>query len=154
MGRGNVKTKDRRTKNIKNKRQKNKEAKKQKEKKTADREQKQQRKQQRKQKRVGVMTIETKKEGAKLIVELKGRLDTTTAPELEELLKKEIEGVTDLQMDFAGLEYISSAGLRVMLYASKTMKGRDGSFVIRNACKDVMDVFVITGFADKMTIES
>lgn len=100
------------------------------------------------------MTIETKKEGTELIIEPKGRLDTTTAPKLEELLKQEIEGVTDLQMDFAGLEYISSAGLRVLLYASKTMKGKDGTFVIRNACKDIMEVFVITGFADKLTIEN
>lgn len=100
------------------------------------------------------MTIDTKKEGTKLIIEPKGRLDTTTAPKLEELLKQEIEGVTDLQMDFAGLEYISSAGLRVLLYASKTMKGRDGTFLIRNAGKDIMEVFVITGFADKLTIEN
>lgn len=84
----------------------------------------------------------------------KGRLDTTTAPKLEELLKQEIEGLTDLQMDFAGLEYISSAGLRVLLFASKTMKGNDGTFVIRNVCKDIMEVLVITGFADKLTIEN
>lgn len=104
--------------------------------------------------RVGVMTIETKKEGTKLILGLWGRLDTTTAPRLEELLKQETEGVKDLQMDFAGVEYISSAGLRVLLYASKTMKGRNGKLVIRNAGKDVMEVFVITGFADRLTIEN
>ena len=56
--------------------------------------------------------------------------------------------------DFSGLEYISSAGLRVLLYASKTMKGRNGKLVIRNAGKDVMEVFVITGFADRLTIEN
>lgn len=83
-----------------------------------------------------------------------GRLDTTTSPELEELLKQEIGGVTDLRMDFAKLEYISSAGLRVLLYASKAMKSGGGRFVIRNVCKDIMDVFVITGFADKLTIEN
>ena len=104
--------------------------------------------------RVGVMTIETKKEGTKLILGLWGRLDTTTAPRLEELLKQETAGVKDLQMDFAGVEYISSAGLRVLLYASKTMKGRDGKLVIRNVGKDVMEVFVITGFADRLTIEN
>ncbi len=104
--------------------------------------------------RVGVMTIEAKKEGTKLILGLWGRLDTTTAPRLEEVLKQETEGVKDLQMDFAGVEYISSAGLRVLLYASKTMKGRDGKLVIRNVGKDVMEVFVITGFADRLTIEN
>lgn len=102
---------------------------------------------------MGVMTIETKKEGTKLCIAPKGRLDTTTAPELEGLLKQEIGGVTELQMDFANLEYISSAGLRVLLYASKAMKGIEGKLVIRNVCKDIMDVFVITGFADKLTIE-
>lgn len=83
----------------------------------------------------------------------KGRLDTTTSPKLEELLKQEIDGVTDLQMDFGGLEYISSAGLRVLLYASKAMRNGNGKLVIRNVCKDIRDVFVITGFADKLTIE-
>lgn len=99
------------------------------------------------------MTIETKKEGTKLIVEPKGRLDTATAPKLEELLKQELAFVTALEMDFADLTYISSAGLRVLLYASKTMKGKDGAFVIRNVGKAVMDVLFITGFADRLTIE-
>lgn len=99
------------------------------------------------------MTIETKKEETKFIVKPKGRLDTATAPELEELLKQELEDVTALEMDFAGLTYISSAGLRVLLYASKTMKKKDGVFVIRNVGKAVMDVLFITGFADRLTIE-
>ena len=99
------------------------------------------------------MTIESKKEGTKLSIAPKGRLDTTTSPKLEELLKQEIDGVTGLQMDFGGLEYISSAGLRVLLYASKAMRSGNGKLVIRNVCKDIRDVFVITGFADKLTIE-
>ena len=98
------------------------------------------------------MKIEKKAEGSKLTVALEGRLDTTTAPELEEALKDALEKVDDLTMDFSGLEYISSAGLRVVLGARKAM-GNSGTFVVRNLCSDVREIFDITGFSDIITIE-
>ena len=99
------------------------------------------------------MTIEKKLENGNLELKVAGRLDTTTAPQLEAELKASIEGVTSLVFNFEGLEYISSAGLRVLLYAQKTMN-RQGSMVIRGANSDVMDVFEVTGFQDILTIEA
>ena len=98
------------------------------------------------------MTIDKKQEAGKLTIALKGRLDTTTSPQLEAELKTALSGVTDLVFDFKNLEYISSAGLRVLLATQKAML-RQGSMVIRNANQDVMDVFEVTGFADILTIE-
>ncbi len=98
------------------------------------------------------MTITKKADGEKLEIRLEGRLDTTTAPQLEAELKESILGVTDLRMDFTDLAYISSAGLRVLLSAQKVMN-RQGSMVICNANEDVMDVFDVTGFVDILTIE-
>lgn len=83
---------------------------------------------------------------------LEGRLDTTTAPQLEVELKRSISGITELIFDFAGLEYISSAGLRVLLAAQKVMN-KQGSLTIRNVNSVVMEVFEITGFVDILTIE-
>ncbi len=83
---------------------------------------------------------------------LVGRLDTTTAPELNEELKSLFEnGVKDLVLDFKELEYISSAGLRELLYAQKNIG--DGSVTIRNVNEEIMEVFEITGFVDILTIE-
>lgn len=87
-----------------------------------------------------------------LALALIGRLDTTTAPQLEEIIKNELEGVSALSLDFEKLEYISSAGLRVLLAAQKIMN-RQGDMVIRNANADIKEVFDITGFADILTIE-
>ena len=84
---------------------------------------------------------------------LQGRLDTTTSPQLENELKTALDGVTELIFDLAGLEYISSAGLRVLLSAQKTMN-KQGSMTIRNVNSDVMDVFDVTGFVDILNIES
>lgn len=98
------------------------------------------------------MKIQTTAEGTKLTIALDGRMDTTSAPQLEEVLKEKLRGVTDLVMDFADLAYISSAGLRVLLAAMKLMK-KQGSMVIRNVNETVMDVFEVTGFADMLTIE-
>ena len=97
------------------------------------------------------MTIEKKQENTTLTMALIGRLDTTTAPELEAEVKK-LDGVTDLFFDFADLEYISSAGLRVLLTAQKIMGGQ-GRMVLRNVNETIRDVFEITGFADILTIE-
>lgn len=98
------------------------------------------------------MTINKRAEGSRLSIALEGRLDTTTAPLLEGELKQSLEGVTELEFDFAGLEYISSAGLRVLLSVQKTMN-RQGAMVIRNVNQIIREVFEITGFVDILTIE-
>lgn len=98
------------------------------------------------------MTIEKKVNGSELSVTLTGRLDTTTAPELEAALKESMDGVENLILDFTGLEYLSSAGLRVLLAAQKTMN-KQGSMVIRNVNDTIQEVFEITGFADILTVE-
>ena len=98
------------------------------------------------------MTIDKQINGSELTLSLTGRLDTTTAPELETVIKENIGGVTNLVMDFAGLEYLSSAGLRVILSAQKTMN-KQGEMVIRNVNETINEVFEITGFIDILTIE-
>ena len=98
------------------------------------------------------MTIDKKEQGTELEMKLTGRLDTTTAPKLEAELKHSINDITSLVMDFTGLEYLSSAGLRVLLSAQKVMK-KQGSMVIRNVNDTIMEVFEITGFVDILTIE-
>lgn len=98
------------------------------------------------------MEIKKIQEGTALTIELEGRLDTTTAPGLEAELRSSIGGVTELAFDFKALEYISSAGLRVILSAQKVMN-KQGSMVIRNVNENVMDVFEVTGFVDILTIE-
>lgn len=98
------------------------------------------------------MTIDKKAEGGKLTIALEGRLDTTTAPQLEGELKHSISGVTELILDFAKLEYISSAGLRVLLAAQKVMN-KQGSMVIKNVNATIAEVFEITGFSDILTVE-
>lgn len=98
------------------------------------------------------MQINKTKNDSNLTLALSGRLDTNTAPLLEAELGNGLDGVTDLVLDFANLEYISSAGLRVILSAQKEMNAR-GKMVIKNVCADIMDVFDITGFSDILTIE-
>lgn len=98
------------------------------------------------------MTIDKQLNGSELTLALNGRLDTTTAPELEAVIKESIAGVTNLVMDFAELEYLSSAGLRVILSAQKTMN-KQGEMVIRNVNETINEVFEITGFIDILTIE-
>ena len=99
------------------------------------------------------MTISQNKEGSKLTITLEGRLDTTTAPELETERKTALDGVTELVFDIKDLAYISSAGLRVLLSAQKVMN-KQGSMVIRGASEEVMEIFDVTGFVDILTIES
>lgn len=98
------------------------------------------------------MTIEKTVEGTELNLALTGRLDTTTAPQLETELKRSIGGVESLVLDFAGLEYLSSAGLRVLLAAQKVMN-KQGKMVIINVNETISEVFEITGFSDILTIE-
>lgn len=97
------------------------------------------------------MTIDKKLEGNVLNVAITGRLDTTTAPALEEDLKPALDGVSELNLDFSGLEYISSAGLRVLLSVQKIMN-KQGSMKISNVIPEIMEVFDITGFTDILTI--
>ena len=98
------------------------------------------------------MEIIKVKNASDLALTVKGRLDTTTAPQLEAVINSDLGGVTSLVLDFEALEYISSAGLRVLLAAQKIMN-RQGKMVIRNVNDDIREVFDITGFADILTIE-
>lgn len=98
------------------------------------------------------MTINKTKDGSKLTMALEGRLDTTTAPQLENELRAAVDGVTELVFDLAKLEYISSAGLRVLLSAQKTMN-KQGEMLVRNPNSDLMDIFEVTGFVDILHIE-
>jgi anti-sigma B factor antagonist len=98
------------------------------------------------------MTINQNKNGSKLTLEVEGRLDTTTAPQLDAEVKSSISGITELEIDFSKLDYISSAGLRVLLSAQKIMN-KQGSMVIHGASEDLMEIFDVTGFIDILTIE-
>ena len=98
------------------------------------------------------MTINKNQQGTELEIALAGRLDTTTAPQLEAELKHSINGITTLVIDMAQLEYISSAGLRVLLSAQKVMN-KQGTMVVRHANETIMEVFEVTGFIDILTVE-
>ena len=98
------------------------------------------------------MTINKKQDGSALTIALEGRLDTTTAPELEQELKQSLNGVTELTLDLEKLDYISSAGLRVLLSAHKTMM-KQGSMKLIHLNEVVQEVFEVTGFSDILTIE-
>lgn len=98
------------------------------------------------------MKINKTLEGTVLTLTLEGRLDTTTSPQLETLLASELDGVTELVFDFTQLDYLSSAGLRVLLTAQKRMS-QQGTMKLRNVNAVVKEVFDITGFTDFLTIE-
>lgn len=98
------------------------------------------------------MTINKISEGEKLTLALVGRLDTNSSPALEAELKQSVSGVKELIFDFSGVEYISSAGLRILLAAQKVMN-RQGGMKLIGVSADVMEVFEITGFSDILTIE-
>ena len=97
------------------------------------------------------MTISKALEGSKLTIILEGRLDTTTSPALEAELKDALTGITELVFDFEKLEYISSAGLRILLANQKIMN-KQGSMVIKNVNEVIAEVFEVTGFADILTV--
>ena len=99
-----------------------------------------------------MLNISKKTEGNDLTVVLEGRLDTTTAPMLESELRSSLDGVENLILDMTSLQYISSAGLRVLLSAQKIMN-RQGSMVVKNVSDDVREIFEVTGFSDILTIE-
>ncbi len=98
------------------------------------------------------MTIEIKKNADETIIEIVGRLDTITAPALDKTINEDIGDTKNLILDVKGMEYISSAGLRVLLSAQKKMQ-KIGSMKVTNVCADVMEVFEMTGFADILVIE-
>ena len=98
------------------------------------------------------MKITKKQDGSALVIALEGRLDTTAAPELEAELKTCLDGITDLTLDLTNLDYISSAGLRVLLSAHKTMM-KQGQMKVTNASEIVREVFDVTGFSDILNIE-
>ena len=98
------------------------------------------------------MEIKTKKDNNNLTITLEGRLDTNTAPELEKNLE-ELNSINNLTLDFEKLNYISSAGLRVILIFQKAMNNNNGTMVIKNAKENIKEIFDITGFADILTIE-
>ena len=98
------------------------------------------------------MTIEIKKEAAETIIRIAGRLDTITAPALDKAINEDIGETRNLILDMKSLEYISSAGLRVLLGAQKKMQ-KIGSMKVTNVSEEVMEVFEMTGFADILVIE-
>ncbi len=98
------------------------------------------------------MTIKKITSGANLTLSLEGRLDTVTAPELEKELKDSLDGAAELVLDFEKLEYISSAGLRVLLSAQKVMNGK-GTMKVTHVNEAIMEIFEVTGFSDILTIE-
>ena len=97
------------------------------------------------------MKIEKNVDGSSTSFALVGRLDTMTAPLLEAEIQGKLEGVTDLEFDFAKLTYISSAGLRVLLSAQKIMN-KQGKMTIKNVCDEIKEIFEVTGFSDILTV--
>ena len=98
------------------------------------------------------MTMEIKRRGQETTIKIEGRLDTTTAPALDKTVMEDLGDTKDLILDVKGLEYVSSAGLRVLLGAQQKME-EIGSMKLINVCEGVMDVFEMTGFADILVIE-
>lgn len=100
-----------------------------------------------------MLNIEKTVENGALCLALEGRLDTTTAPKLEKMLEGELDAADKLTLDFQNLEYISSAGLRVLLAAQKIMSGK-GGMKVRNVNETIMEIFEVTGFVDILDIEN
>ena len=98
------------------------------------------------------MTIEIKKNNQETVIEIVGRLDTITAPALDKTINEDLGDTKNLVLDVKGMEYISSAGLRVLLAAQKKMQ-KIGSMKVTGVCEEVMEVFEMTGFADILVIE-
>lgn len=98
------------------------------------------------------MNIAKERNGNSMILTLEGRLDTTTAPQLEEVISKDLDGIESVTMDFKQLDYLSSAGLRVILAAQKKMN-KQGEMVIRHVNETIMEVFEVTGFSGILNIK-
>lgn len=99
------------------------------------------------------MNVTKKQTGSELLVELEGSIDSTTSNELNTVLSESLKGVKSLILDFKKIDYISSAGLRVLLATYKALIGQGGNMVIRNVNQNVMDIFTMTGFDNILTIE-
>ncbi len=99
------------------------------------------------------MNIVKNQNGSTLTISLEGRLDTTTSPQLENELRSALNGISELILDLNTLDYISSAGLRVLLSAQKVMN-KQGKMVIRNVKPEIMEIFDVTGFVDILNIEA
>jgi anti-anti-sigma factor len=100
------------------------------------------------------MRIEEKREGSKATVSLEGRLDTVTTPEVTAALEGTLDGVSELILELSGLEYVSSAGLRLILTLHKQMNAKNGRLVVRNSTPGVRDVLEMTGFTDFLALEN
>jgi anti-anti-sigma factor len=99
------------------------------------------------------MTITKDQAEEKLVISLEGRLDTTTAPELQEQLIPEFDRAAHIQLDFKQLTYVSSAGLRVLLLAEKTARARGGTMSLVNVPAEIQEIFEMTGFSEVLTCE-
>jgi len=99
------------------------------------------------------MNINKTQDGNRTILTLSGRLDTTTAPKLQEALFPELEEAKYVKLDFAGITYVSSAGLRVLLVGEKTAKAKDVKMVLVNVSQEIMEIFEMTGFTEMLSIE-
>ena len=99
-----------------------------------------------------MLNIEKTRDGDKMVITVEGKIDTTSAPEFEKAVKGEIEEIRELTIDLGKLEYISSAGLRVLLASQKIMN-KQGNMVVKNPNDVIMDIFEMTGFADLLNIE-
>lgn len=98
------------------------------------------------------MNILKTQDGTALTVAIEGRLDTVTAPQLEGELRTAVNGISELIFDLGALDYVSSAGLRVLLSAQKVMN-KQGRMIVRNAKPEIMEIFEVTGFTDILNIE-
>ena len=99
-----------------------------------------------------MLNIKTEKNGTIFNVALEGLLDTKTAPDLEQAVMDNIGEATEIHFDFADLEYLTSAGLRVLLAAQQEMDDKDGTMTLKNVSDDIMEIFDMTGFSDVLTI--
>ena len=99
------------------------------------------------------MDVTKKQNGSELLLELSGSIDSGTSPELNAVIEQSLKGVNSLILDFKKIDYISSAGLRVLLATFKTLSGRGGNMIIRYPNQNVMDIFTMTGFDNSLTIE-
>lgn len=98
------------------------------------------------------MTIKQKKDGNKLVVAVEGRIDTNTSPELTEFFKANLKGVKEFELNLEKVNYVSSAGLRTILFAQKTIDSQGGKMCVSHVCKEVMETFELTCFTDILTI--
>ena len=98
-----------------------------------------------------MMTIKEKRDGNKLVVSVEGRIDTNTSPELNEYFQQHLRDVKELELDLENVNYVSSAGLRAILFAQKTMD-KQGKMVVSHVCKEIMETFELTCFTDILTI--